>query len=120
MPARVSLAAGGLLLLAAFSVEALGITGDVHAWLPPLSAYFEPTTGEPAALVACLALAYAVLAYAVPATSRLSWRSLLGITWLTGIGWGFSVALLRGWETGIVSVLAHPHEYLMDATRWTA
>ena len=117
LPARVSLAAGGLLLLAAFSVEALGITGDVHAWLPPLSAYFEPTTGEPAALVACLALAYAVLAYAVPATSRLSWRSLLGITWLTGIGWGFSVALLRGWETGIVSVLAHPHEYLMDVDR---
>lgn len=117
LAAGIALAVGGLLLLAAFSVEALGITGNVHAWLPPLSAYFEPTVGQPAALVACLATASAVLIYGVPAADRLSWGRLLGLTWLTGVAWGFSVALLRGWQTGIVSVLAHPDEYLMDVDR---
>jgi hypothetical protein len=113
----MALGVGGLLLLAAFTVEALGITGNVHAWLPPLSAYFEPTVGQPAALLACLASAAAVLGYGVQAAARLSWRRLLGLTWLTTVAWGFSVALLRGWETGIVSVLAHPDEYLMDVDR---
>ena len=117
LPAGIALAVGGLLLLAAFSVEALGITGNVHAWLPPLSAYFEPTIGQPAALLACLATAAAVLGYGGRASARLSWGRLLGLTWLTTVTWGFSVALLRGWQTGIVSVLAHPDEYLMDVDR---
>ena len=115
--ARLALIVGGLLLLAAFTVEALGITGNVHAWLPPLSAYLEPTFGEPAALLTCLATAAVVVGYGTSAASRLSWGRLLLLTWLTGVVWGFAVALLRGWNTGIVAVLDHPDEYLMDVDR---
>ncbi len=114
---RLALIVGVLLLLAAFTVEALGITGNVHAWLPPLSAYLEPTVGEPAALLACLATAAVVVRYGASAASRLSWGRLLLLTWLTGVVWGFAVALLRGWNTGIVAVLDHPDEYLMDVDR---
>jgi hypothetical protein len=39
------------------------------------------------------------------------------LSWLTGVVWGFAVALLRGWNTGIVAVLDHPDEYLMDVDR---
>jgi hypothetical protein len=67
--------------------------------------------------VGCLVTVAAVLGYGMPALFRLSWGRLLGLTWLAGVAWGFSVALLRGWDTGIVSVLAHPHEYLMDVDR---
>jgi hypothetical protein len=115
--ARLALVVGGVLLLAAFTVEALGITGNVHAWLPPLSAYLEPTFGEPAALLTCLATAAVVVGYGTSAASRLSWGRLLLSSWLTGVVWGFAVALLRGWNTGIVAVLDHPDEYLMDVDR---
>jgi len=117
VPARVALALAALLVLAAFTVEALGITANVHAWLPPLSAYFEPTTGRPGALAAGVAIAVAVLAYVMPRVSTLRWGRLLGLTWLAGVGWGFSVALLRGWDTGVVSILAGPDEYLVDVDR---
>lgn len=117
VPARVALAIAFVLVLAAFTVEALGITGNVHAWLPPLSAYFEPTIGRPGALAGCAAVVVAVLAYLQPRVQQLGWGRLLALTWLAGVGWGFSVALLRGWEQGVVAVLGHPDEYLMDVDR---
>lgn len=114
---RWALGIAGVLLLAAFTVEALGLSGNVHAWLPPLSAYFEPTFGHPAALAGCAAVVVAVLAYGMPRVRTMPWGRLLVLTWLTGAAWGFAVALLRGWQKGIVDILATTDEYLMDVDR---
>lgn len=107
------LAAGGLLVWAAFGAEHLW--GDVHARFPPLSAVAESAYG--ASLLLAAAIAAATIAYGPRLALVLPWRRLLVVTWATGLVWGLSLALVRGWQGGIVEPLTNPAEYLADVDR---
>ena len=111
--ARVAgLATAVALIALAMAVPAL--TGwDVHVrWFPPLHAEWGPRLGPgtaPAVLVALLATRWAV-----PAAERLSWRRLLVATYVGGLVWLFSLALVDG-RGGIGTILGTDYEYLPTA-----
>ncbi|WP_245155936.1 hypothetical protein [Nocardioides sp. 503] len=78
----------------------------------PLHAQWEPRVGQgtvPAVLVALLGWRYAVRA-----GERLPWRLLLVATYVAGLAWLLSLALVDGVD-GVSSILAHPYEYLETA-----
>lgn len=109
----IALAVGAALALAAFVAEPLW--GDVHARFPPLSAVRESAYG--ASLLLAAAIAAATIAYGHRLAIVLPWRRLLVVTWATGLVWGLSLALVRGWQGGIVEPLTNPAEYLADVNR---
>ncbi|MDQ3104282.1 MAG: hypothetical protein M3Q87_03525, partial [Actinomycetota bacterium] len=108
----VAIAIAGLVV--AFTIEAWGPWDDVHAWLDPLSAYLEPTLG-PGVLLA-VGVAAAVAGYGPALAERLPWGRLLLATWIAGLAWSVSLALMRGWS-GIADPLTNEHEYLVDVPR---
>jgi methylthioxylose transferase len=112
----IALAVAGLLLVVAFAAEPLGWWGgDVHQWLPPLSAHLDPALGPGLPLVVAVA---AAVVWRGPALAQgLAWRRLLWVTWLTGVLWGFGLALLRTWRGGVVAPLDGIHESLVDVPR---
>lgn len=114
-PEIVALAVAAVGIVAAFTVEALGIWDDVHAWLPPLSAYFEPTLLSPG-LPMSVAVAWAVISSGPAIAERLGWRRLLLASTAAGLAWSVSLALIRGWS-GIADPLLNEHEYLVDVPR---
>ncbi len=106
---------GGMVVLA-FAAEPLGwFDGDVYQWLPPLSAHRDTEWHGWLALPA--ALAVATVAYGPRLAETLPWGRLVGLTWLTGVLWGFGLALSRGWQEGVVAPLAGEDEYLVDVPR---
>jgi len=109
----IAVVLGGLLVWAAFSAEQLW--GDVHARFPPLSAV--PDTALGPALLFPAVVAGLVVAFGPRLAVLLSWRRLLWLTWATGLLWGISLALIRGWSGGIVKPLTNPAEYLADVDR---
>ena len=112
----VALVLAGLLLTAAFAAEPLGWwDGDVHQWLPPLSAHLDPALGP--GLPLAVAVAAAVVWWGPPLARTLPWRRLLGATWVAGLLWGLGLALLRGWSGGVVAPLDGVHESLVDVPR---
>ena len=112
----VALAVAALLLTAAFAAEPLGWWGgDVHQWLPPLSAHWDPAAGP--GLPLALAVAGAVVALGPSAARTLPWRRLLAVSWLTGLLWGAGLALVRGWQEGFVAPLSSDDESLVDVPR---
>jgi hypothetical protein len=79
-PEAVALAVAGVLLAAAFAAEPLGWWGgDVHQWLPPLSAHFDPALGP--GLPLAVAVAVAGVRWGPELAQTLRWRSLLVLTW---------------------------------------
>jgi 4-amino-4-deoxy-L-arabinose transferase-like glycosyltransferase len=105
-----------LLLAAAFAAEPLGLWGgDVHQWLPPLSAHLDPALGP--GLPVAVGVAYAVVRWGPWMAQTLQWRRLLVVTWASGVLWGFGLALLRGWSGGIVAPLTSDDESLVDVPR---
>ncbi|MFI6168157.1 hypothetical protein ACIBCN_15355 [Nocardia sp. NPDC051052] len=45
---------------------------------------------------------------------RLPWRSLLAISWVTALGWTFSLAMIDGWRRGFTARFNDPNEYLHE------
>ena len=112
----VALAIAALLLAAAFAAEPLGWWGGhVHQWLPPLSAHFDPALGP--GLPLAVAVAVAGVRWGPELAHTMRWRSLLVLTWASGVLWGFGLALLRGWSGGIVAPLSNDDESLLDVPR---
>ena len=111
----MALVAAVVLLLLAFSAEPLGVWGDVHQWLPPLSAHLDPAPGPGLPLALLVAAAVVLQGPHLAATAR--WGQVLALTWAAGAVWGTGLALLRGWSGGIVAPLAHEDEYLTDVAR---
>ena len=115
-PEALALAVAGLLLAAAFAAEPLGWWGgNVHQWLPPLSAHFDPALGP--GLPLAVAVAVAGVRWGPELAQTLRWRRLLVLTWASGVLWGFGLALLRGWSGGIVAPLSNDDESLVDVPR---
>lgn len=113
---RAELAALGIgvaVVLGAFYSEPLW--GDVHARFPPLSAVPQTALG-PGLPIAVAVGALAIL-YGSRMALALRWRPLLWVSWATGLIWGLSLALIRGWSRGIIEPLTNPAEYLADVDR---
>src|SRR5438128_2160621 len=104
-------------------IVAAGIVGrqliaagaDILVPFPPLLATWLPHVGPgtPAALVT----AVAVVAWGPGLAERLGWRPLLALTWAAGIAWTLSLALVDGWQRGVVERLTSTEEYLHDVPR---
>lgn len=82
---------------------------------PPLLATWMPHVGPgtPAAIV----IAVAVVARGPGFAERLSWRPLLVLAWSTSIAWTLALALVDGWQRGVVERLTSTDEYLHDVPR---
>lgn len=115
-PEAVALAVAAVALAAAFAAEPLGWWGgNVHQWLPPLSAHFDPALGP--GLLLAVPVGLAVLRWGPQLAQTLRWNRLLVATWAAGLLWGFGLALLRGWSGGIVAPLTSDDETLVDVPR---
>lgn len=114
LPEVLALLLAALLVAFSFYAEPT-FWADVHARYPPLSAVPERVAGL--SWLRPVAVALVVVVVGPRLARTLPWRWLLAATWLTGVVWGLSLALVRGWEVGIVEVLTNPAEYLADLDR---
>lgn len=90
---------------------------DVVLGFPPLLAHWLPHVGigTPLAVVVLLA----VVTSGVGLAERLAWRPLLWSAWAAASAWTTSLALVDGWQRGVVDRLTTVHEYLHDVPRVT-
>ncbi|MBV9161871.1 MAG: hypothetical protein JO281_10035 [Pseudonocardiales bacterium] len=87
----------------------------LHVDAPPLGAQWLPHTGPgtvPAVLIALL-----VILRGPELAARLSWRGLLGVSAATAVAWTMGLALVDGWQRGVVGRLTTDTEYLHDVPR---
>ena len=59
-----------------------------------------------------VAIGAAAVLWGQTVASRLSWRVLPWVTWLTACAWAFSLAMIDGWYRGFAHRLTAQHEYL--------
>lgn len=119
MPEVVALVVAAAVLALAFLAEPLGWWGgDVHQWLPPLSAHLDPTIGW--GLVLAVPVAVAVVARGPALAATVRFGRLVWATGAVGALWGVGNALVRGWQGGIVAPLSMDDEYLSDVPRVTS
>jgi hypothetical protein len=106
-------AAAGLFAVAAVTGGVLHLLGKpVYASTPPLFAHWLPHVGPGTPLALIVAM---LVWWRGPAlTARLSWRSLLALSWLAALAWTVSLALVDGWQRGIAGRLTTEHEYLHE------
>lgn len=111
-------AAAGVVVLAAVVGRAL-LAGGVDLFLPwpPLLAEWLPHAG-PGTPVA-VAVAGLVVARGPDLAQRLRWRPLLGAAYAAAAVWTLGLALVDGWERGVVERLSSSQEYLHDVPRVT-
>jgi len=106
---------GAAVLLMTLAVVVPAVTGwhvDVAGSFPPLRATWWPRVG-PGTLPA-LALGAAGVAGAFTAAQRLSWGTLLLVTWAMGVAWMLALALVDG-VPGVAGPLNSGYEYLPTA-----
>ena len=85
---------------------------DIFLGFPPLLASWLPHTGP--GTVPAVALAAAVVVAGPALAARLSWRPLLLLGWVVGSAWTLALALVDGWQRGVVERLTSDQEYLFD------
>ena len=61
-----------------------------------------------------IALAFCVVVCGPTLAGRLRWRTLLGVTYLTGLAWTFSLIMVDGWDRGFTHHLVDHNEYLHE------
>jgi hypothetical protein len=88
---------------------------DILLPFPPLLAEWNPHVGPgtPAALVAAGVVAVAGPGFA----QRARWGVALLAAWVAATAWTLSLALVDGWERGVVERLSSHEEYLYDVPR---
>jgi methylthioxylose transferase len=106
----------GVVLAAALVGRRL-LADGVHLYLPfpPLLAQWLPHVG-PGTLLAVVVAAVVVVRGPVWA-EELSWRALPALTAVAAGVWTLSLALVDGWQRGIVDRLTSTDEYLHDVPR---
>jgi hypothetical protein len=112
-----AVAAGGLLVVAAAVVGRLSYAGGDQVYLgwPPLLAQWLPHIG-PGTPVA-LATAALVVTCGPGLAQRLRWVPLLVAAYAAAVAWTLSLALVDGWQRGVVNRLTSDDEYLHDVGR---
>lgn len=83
---------------------------DVLAGVPPLQARWMPHVGP--GTVLAVVVAAAVVARGPEIAGRLRWGLLLLTAYAVAVAWTLSLALIDGWERGVVSRLTTSFEYL--------
>jgi methylthioxylose transferase len=91
---------------------------EIFLGWPPLLAEWLPHggPGTPVALVVALAVALRGPELA----GRLRWGPLLGAAWAAAFAWTLALALVDGWQRGVVGRLTSGEEYLHDLPRVTS
>ena len=88
---------------------------DIFLGFPPLLAHWEPHVGP--GTPTAVAVAAAVVGYGPRLADRMPWRPLLAGAWLAAAAWTLALALVDGWERGVVGRLTSGEEYLHDVPR---
>jgi hypothetical protein len=106
-----------VLVVAAAVVGRLSYAGGSQVYLgwPPLLAQWLPHVG-PGTPVA-LATAVLAVVYGPVLAQRMRWVPLLGAAYATAVAWTLSLALVDGWQRGVVDRLTSDDEYLHDVGR---
>jgi hypothetical protein len=116
--ADLAAVAGGVaLVVAAAVVGRVSYAGGSQIYLgwPPLLAQWLPHVGPGTPV----ALATAVLAavHGPALAQRMRWVPLLGAAYAAAVAWTLSLALVDGWQRGVVDRLTSDDEYLHDVGR---
>ncbi len=98
-----------------FRLMARGV--DVLAEVPPLQARWIPHVGPGSVLA--VVVAAAVVLRGPELAARLRWGPLLVAGYLASVAWTLSLALIDGWQRGVVNQLTTPFEYLTAVPRVT-
>ena len=113
----LAVGAAALLLLAAALVGRRLLADGAHLLLPfpPLLAQWLPHVGPgtPSAVVVAALVATRGPAWA----ERLPWRAVPITAWVAAAAWTLSLALVDGWQRGVVERLTSADEYLHDVPR---
>lgn len=115
----VAAGCAGLLVAVAAVVGAWLLDHGVplHVDAPPLGAQWLPHTG--AGTIPAVALALLVMLRGPELAARLPWRRLLVGSAAVALAWTMLLALIDGWQRGVVDRLTTPTEYLHDVPRVT-
>src|SRR5699024_10629879 len=116
--ADLAAVAAGVLLVAAAAVvgRALLAEGaDLLLPFPPLLAQWLPHAGPGTPVAVAVAALVVARGPAVAATLR--WGRLLAAAWAAASAWTLALALVDGWQRGVVERLSSGEEYLHDVPR---
>jgi hypothetical protein len=108
----LALVAAAVLVPVVFDWQVYAFANPGPDDVAPLHAQWDPRLGP--GTVPALLIALVGWRYAAWAAERLPWRPLLLTTYVVGLAWLLSLALVDGVD-GVSSVLAHPYEYLETA-----
>ncbi|MDT7618579.1 MAG: methylthioxylose transferase [Pseudonocardiales bacterium] len=113
----VAVAAGVVLvLLSSVDGWALIRAGqDIILGFPPLLATWMPHVGPGTPIAIVVAVLVATRGPGL--AERLSWRPLLFLSWAAAFVWTFGLALVDGWQRGVVERLSSSQEYLNDVPK---
>ncbi|MGH4027168.1 MAG: hypothetical protein ACRDRV_21565 [Pseudonocardiaceae bacterium] len=84
----------------------------IHAAAAPLFAWWQPHVGP--GTVAAVLVAALVVGCGPQLAGWLAWRSLLAVSYLGALAWTLSLALVDGWQRGVVARLTPRTEYLRE------
>ncbi|GAA1459877.1 glycosyltransferase family 39 protein [Williamsia maris] len=110
-----SLLVATALLLAAILVPFYGsdeLKLKIFVQAPPLFAKYGPHWDY--GTISAVLVALLTIAVGPAVAARVRWGGLLAISYATGLGWTFSLALIDGWNRGVVQRLLRPDEYLLS------
>ena len=112
-----AVALGVVLVVASAVVGRMLLAGGADLLLPfpPLLAQWLPHVGPGTPVAAVVAVA--VVAYGPALAASLSWRRLLLAAWMAAVAWTLALALVDGWQRGVVERLSSGEEYLHDVPR---
>jgi hypothetical protein len=109
-----AVAGAAVLVLAAAAVgwRLLADGATLYLPFPPLLAQWLPHVGPGTPLAVVVAVL--VVARGPAWAERLPWRVLPALTWVAAAGWTLALALVDGWQCGVVERLTSADEYLHD------
>jgi hypothetical protein len=109
-------AAVGLVVAAAVVGRRLLAEGvDLTLPFPPLLAQWLPHLGPGTPLA--LVVAAVVVTRGPGLAERMAWRPLVAVVWAATTAWTLGLALVDGWQLGVVDRLTSADEYLHDVPR---